>query len=109
MQKIFMLLLCSTLAGCSYYQAFQEKMNTDTLVYQCENNDQPLVVKRNNQTQQVHLTYQDTPLILAEGLSAMGQRYSDGVYVLWMKDKQDSVLYRKDNIVLNHCQLTVKH
>jgi len=109
MRKIFMLLLCSTLAGCSYYQAFQEKMHTDTLVYQCETNEQPLLVKRNNQTHQVQLSYQDTPLVLTEGLSAIGQRYSDGVYVLWMKDGGETVLYRKDNIVLNHCQLTTKH
>ena len=57
------------LAGCSYYNQFVERMQTDTLEYQCD--QKPLTVHRNNARQQV--SYDNQQLNLSEGLSASGR------------------------------------
>lgn len=102
MKKLLVATLPMLLAGCSYYNAFLEKMHTDTLVYQCD--EKPLTVKLNNDKQQVSFVYDNQLLTLTQGLSASGARYTDGVYVFWSKG-EGATVYRKDNIVLNNCQL----
>ncbi|MCS5780893.1 C-type lysozyme inhibitor [Klebsiella pneumoniae subsp. pneumoniae] len=90
------------LAGCSYYNQFVERMQTDTLEYQCD--QKPLTVHRNNARQQVSFIYDNQQLNLSEGLSASGARYTDGVYVFWSKGDTATV-YKRDRIVLDNCQL----
>ncbi|NIF47680.1 C-type lysozyme inhibitor [Enterobacter sp. Ap-1006] len=102
MKKLLVATVPMLLAGCSYYNAFLEKMHTDTLVYQCD--EKPLTVKLNNDKQQVSFVYDNQMLNLTQGLSASGARYTDGVYVFWSKGDSATV-YRKDTIVLNNCQL----
>ncbi len=102
MKKALLLALPVFLTGCSYYNAFLERMNTDTLQYQCE--EKPLTVKLNNQRQQVSFVYDNQLLTLKQGLSASGARYSDGIYVFWSKGDSATV-YHRDSIVLNNCQL----
>lgn len=41
------------LTGCSVYQQFVERMQTDTLEYQCD--EKPLTVKVNNPREEVSL------------------------------------------------------
>jgi membrane-bound inhibitor of C-type lysozyme len=38
MKKILIAVVPFMLAGCSYYNQFVERMNTDTLEYQCDQN-----------------------------------------------------------------------
>ena len=102
MKKLLIATIPFMLAGCSYYNTFVERMQTDTLQYQCD--EKPLTVKQNNQKSMVNFVYDNEYLSLTQGLSASGARYTDGVYVFWSKGDTATV-YRKDQIVLNNCQL----
>lgn len=101
MKKILIAVVPFMLAGCSYYNQFVERMQTDTLEYQCD--QKPLTVHRNNSRQQVSFIYDNQQLNLSEGLSASGARYTDGVYVFWSKGDTATV-YKRDRIVLDNCQ-----
>ncbi|HFZ8996722.1 TPA: C-type lysozyme inhibitor [Citrobacter freundii] len=98
------LLLCLPLllSGCSVYNQFVERMQTDTLQYQCD--EKPLTVQMNNTRQQVSFVYDSKLLTLKQGISASGARYTDGIYVFWSKG-DDATVYKRDTIVLNNCQL----
>ena len=84
MKKILLIAAPLLLSGCSVYNQFLERMQTDTLEYRCD--EKPLTVKLNNPRQ------------------ASGARYSDGIYVFWSKGDSATV-YKRDRIVLNNCQL----
>lgn len=96
------LLLPLMLSGCSYYNQFVERMNTDTLEYKCD--EKPLTVHLNNTRQQVSFIYDNQQQTLTQGISASGTRYTDGIYVFWSKGDSATV-YKRDSIVLNNCQL----
>lgn len=106
MKKLLVLTLPALLAGCSYYNSFysamMDKVNTDTLQYQCD--EKPLTVTLNNTRQEVSFIYDNSELHLKQGISASGARYSDGIYVFWSKGDSATV-YRRDSIVLSNCQL----
>lgn len=106
MKKFGILLLPVLLAGCStwqlYYQNFINRMHTDNFTYQCD--EQPLAVALNNQKQQMTFSWQGKPLMLQQGLSASGTRYSDGIYAFWLQGDK-ATLYRHDTIVLHNCKL----
>lgn len=102
MKKVFIACLPLLLAGCGYYQQFVERMQTDTLEYQCD--EKPLTVKMNNPRQQVSFIWDNKQLNLQQGISASGARYTDGIYVFWSKGDSATV-YKRDQIVLNNCQL----
>ncbi|WP_435926615.1 C-type lysozyme inhibitor [Dryocola sp. BD613] len=102
MKKLLVAAIPMLLAGCSYYHSFVERMQTDTLQYQCD--EKPLTVQLNNKKQMVNFVYDNRYLSLTQGLSASGARYTDGVYVFWSKGDSATV-YRKDSVVLNNCQL----
>lgn len=102
MRKLLVVLIPALLAGCSSYNQFVERMNTDKLEFQCD--EKPLTVNLNNPRQEVSFIYDDKPLTLKQGLSASGTRYTDGIYVFWSKGDSATV-YNKDRIVLNNCQL----
>lgn len=65
MKKILIAVVPFMLAGCSYYNQFVERMQTDTLEYQCD--QKPLTVHRNNARQQVSFIYDNQQLNLSEG------------------------------------------
>ncbi|WP_426444951.1 C-type lysozyme inhibitor [Siccibacter colletis] len=102
MKKLLVLLLPALLAGCSYYNTLVERMNTDTLEYQCD--EKPLTVKLNTPRQEASVILDNEPRVLKQGLSASGARYTDGVYVFWSKGDSATV-YKRDRIILNNCQL----
>ncbi|MFK3709553.1 MULTISPECIES: C-type lysozyme inhibitor [Leclercia] len=102
MKKLLLALSPFLLASCSVYNQFVERMQTDTLAYQCE--EKPLTVKLNNPRQEVSFVYDNKLLTLKQGMSASGTRYSDGVYVFWSKGDSATV-YKRDRIVLNNCQI----
>lgn len=102
MKKLLIATIPFMLAGCSYYNTFVERMQTDTLQYQCD--EKTLTIKQNSQKNMVNFVYDNEYLSLTQGLSASGARYTDGVYVFWSKGDTATV-YRKDQIVLNNCQL----
>lgn len=56
------------LTGCSVYQQFVERMQTDTLEYQCD--EKPLTVKVNNPREEVSFVYDNKLLTLKQGISA---------------------------------------
>ncbi len=53
------------LAGCSYYNQFVERMQTDTTEYQCD--QKPLTVHINNTRQIASFIYDNQQLNLAQG------------------------------------------
>lgn len=102
MKKLLIAVIPLMLAGCSTYNQFMERMQTDTLEYQCD--EKPLTVNLNNPRQEVSFVYDNKQLHLPQGLSASGARYTDGIYVFWSKGNEATV-YKRDRIVLNNCQL----
>ncbi|WP_256743762.1 MliC family protein, partial [Cronobacter sakazakii] len=78
MKKLLVVLLPTLLAGCSYYDAMVERMNTDTLEYRCD--EKPLTVSLNKQREQVSFVLDDKMLHLNQGRAASGTRYTDGIY-----------------------------
>ncbi|WP_434640755.1 C-type lysozyme inhibitor [Klebsiella sp. I138] len=102
MKKILIAVVPFMLAGCSYYNQFAERMQTDTLEYQCD--QKPLTVHINNVRQVASFIYDNQQLSLPQGLSASGARYTDGVYVFWSKGDSATV-YKRDHVVLENCQL----
>ena len=102
MKKLLIAVIPLMLAGCSTYNQFMERMQTDTLEYQCD--EKPLTVQLNNPRQQVSFVYDNQQLNLPQGISASGARYTDGIYVFWSKGNEATV-YKRDRIVLNNCQL----
>ncbi|WJD48364.1 MULTISPECIES: C-type lysozyme inhibitor [unclassified Enterobacter] len=102
MKKLLIACVPVLLAGCSTYNQFVDRMNTDTLEYQCE--EKPLTVKLNHPRQEVSFVLDNKPLILTQGLSASGARYTDGIYVFWSKGDSATV-YHRDRVVLENCQL----
>lgn len=102
MKKLLIAVIPLMLTGCSTYNQFMERMQTDTLEYQCD--EKPLTVKLNNPRQEVSFVYDNQQLYLPQGLSASGARYTDGIYVFWSKGN-DATVYKRDRIVLNNCQL----
>lgn len=102
MKKLLIAVLPLMLAGCSTYNQFMERMQTDTLEYQCD--EKPLTVQLNNPRQQVSFVYDNQQLNLPQGISASGARYTDGIYVFWSKGGEATV-YKRDHIVLNNCKL----
>ena len=102
MKKLLIAVIPLMLAGCSTYNQFMERMQTDTLEYQCD--EKPLTVQLNNPRQQVSFVYDNQQLNLPQGISASGARYTDGIYVFWSKGDEATV-YKRDHIVLNNCEL----
>lgn len=102
MKKLLIACVPVLLAGCSTYNQYVDRMNTDTLEYQCE--EKPLTVKLNHPRQEVSFVLDNKPLILTQGLSASGARYTDGIYVFWSKGDSATV-YHRDRVVLENCQL----
>ncbi|EKY2024998.1 MliC family protein [Cronobacter sakazakii] len=89
MKKLLVVLLPTLLAGCSYYDAMVERMNTDTLEYRCD--EKPLTVSLNKQREQVSFVLDDKMLHLNQGRAASGTRYTDGIYAFWSKGDEATV------------------
>ena len=102
MKKLLIVCLPVLLSGCSVYNQLLERMQTDTLEYQCD--EKPLTVKMTNTRQEVNFVYDNKLLNLKQGMSASGARYTDGIYVFWSKG-DGATVYKRDRIVLNNCQL----
>ncbi|EET9565654.1 C-type lysozyme inhibitor [Escherichia coli] len=102
MKKLLLICLPVLLTDCSAFNQLFERMQTDTLEYQCD--EKPLTVKLNNPRQEVSFVYDNQLLHLKQGISASGARYTDGIYVFWSKGEEATV-YKRDRIVLNNCQL----
>ncbi|MDA8480061.1 C-type lysozyme inhibitor [Citrobacter sp. Awk 4] len=102
MKKLLLVCLPMLLTGCSAYNQFVERMQTDTLEYQCD--EKPLTVKLNKTRQEVRFIYDNQQQTLTQGVSASGARYTDGIYVFWSKG-DSATIYKRDRIVLNNCQL----
>lgn len=102
MKKRFVLLVPTLLAGCSYYHNFLEHMDTDTMNYQCD--EKPLTVKINAQQHEASMVLDNQPRILTRGISASGERYTDGIYVFWAQE-DSAMVYKRDTAILNNCRL----
>ena len=55
MKKLLIIILPVLLSGCSAFNQLVERMQTDTLEYQCD--EKPLTVKLNNPRQEVSFVY----------------------------------------------------
>ena len=102
MKKLLLTFVPLLLTGCSYYNQFVERMQTDALEYRCD--EKPLTVKLNNPRQEASFVYDNKLITLQQGISASGTRYTDGIYVFWSKGDSATV-YKRDSVVLNNCEL----
>ncbi|WP_234262455.1 MliC family protein [Klebsiella aerogenes] len=100
MKRLSISLLSLLLSGCSYYIHLKDEIQTDKIEYLCD--EGPLMVEHNSARKEVYLTLDNTPLILSQGLSAAGERFTDGVYVYWSKDNQVTI-YRHDWVIRHNC------
>lgn len=75
MKKLLLICLPVLLTGCSAFNQLVERMQTDTLEYQCD--EKPLTVKLNNPRQEVSFVYDNQLLHLKQGISASGARYTE--------------------------------
>ena len=62
MKKLLIIILPVLLSGCSAFNQLVERMQTDTLEYQCD--EKPLTVKLNNPRQEVSFVYDNQLLHL---------------------------------------------
>ena len=62
MKKLLLICLPVLLTGCSAFNQLVERMQTDTLEYQCD--EKPLTVKLNNPRQEVSFVYDNQLLHL---------------------------------------------
>ncbi|VFS43714.1 Membrane-bound lysozyme inhibitor of c-type lysozyme [Enterobacter cancerogenus] len=69
MKKLLLITLPFFLAGCSAYNQFVERMQTDTLEYRCD--EKPLTVKLNNPRQEASFIYDNKLLTLKQGMSGL--------------------------------------
>ena len=67
MKKLLLICLPVLLTGCSAFNQLVERMQTDTLEYQCD--EKPLTVKLNNPRQEVSFVYDNQLLHLKQGIS----------------------------------------
>lgn len=67
MKKLLLICLPVLLTGCSSFNQLVERMQTDTLEYQCD--EKPLTVKLNNPRQEVSFVYDNQLLHLKQGIS----------------------------------------
>ncbi len=65
MKKLLLICLPVLLTGCSAFNQLVERMQTDTLEYQCD--EKPLTVKLNNPRQEVSFVYDNQLLHLKQG------------------------------------------
>ena len=63
MKKLLLICLPVLLTGCSSFNQLVERMQTDTLEYQCD--EKPLTVKLNNPRQEVSFVYDNQLLHLS--------------------------------------------
>lgn len=70
MKKLLLICLPVLLTGCSAFNQLAERLQTDTLEYQCD--EKPLTVKLNNPRQEVSFVYDNQLLHLKQGISASG-------------------------------------
>ncbi len=102
MKKLLLICLPVLLTGCSSFNQMVERMQTDTLEYQCD--EKPLTVKLNTPRQEVSFVYDNQLLHLKQGISASGARYTDGIYVFCSKCYEET-FYKRDRFVLYNFQL----
>jgi|AEWW01.1.fsa_nt_gi Predicted periplasmic protein len=102
MLKTHLLLLSILLTGCSYIYQADEQPQTINLEYQCD--ESALTVQKDPLREQATLILDGQPRLLHEGLSARGERFTDGVYVYWSEGPQ-ATFYKRDRIILHNCTL----
>ncbi len=103
MKKLLIIILPVLLSGCSAFNQLVERMQTDTLEYQCD--EKPLTVKLNNPRQEVSFVYDNQLLHLKQGISASGARYTDGIYVFWSKGDEATVGNDSNLLIVFYVQI----
>ena len=78
MKKLLLICLPVLLTGCSAFNQLVERMQTDTLEYQCD--EKPLTVKLNNPRQEVSFVYDNQLLHLKQGISASGVTPTESMF-----------------------------
>lgn len=87
-------------AGCSNYEQPVQHPQINVLIYQCD--EGPLVVQEDITNKQASFLMGDEFLVLNQGLSCSGKRFTDGVYAYWTQ-KDSAIVYKHDWTVLHHC------
>ena len=100
MKNTFLFILCSLLSGCANF-AFLDQQETPVTRYHCD--EGYLEVQRDDVSKTVSFSVDGKALTLSQGLSATGQRYSDGVYVFWSDGNNVATIYNHDWIIRHNC------
>lgn len=100
MKNTILFILCTLLSGCTNV-AFFDQRETPVTRYHCD--EGYVEVQRDDVSKTVSFSVDGEMLILTQGLSAVGQRYSDGVYSFWSDDNNIATIYNHDWIIRHNC------
>ncbi len=98
-------ILATILSGCSYYQTALETWHTETRAYICT--ESTLRITKNALQQKISFTLNNKDILLKKSISATGERYTNGIYVLWEHGNSTDIYYH-DNIILHSCHINEK-
>lgn len=101
MRKFLIFSAVILLSGCGFFNQSSPHSKVETLAYQCD--EGPLVVQEDTTYHQVSFLLGDEFLVLTQGLSGTGKRFTDGVYVYWVQ-KDTATVYRHDWVELHNCK-----
>lgn len=100
MKDTLLFILCVLLSGCANV-AFFNQQETPVIRYRCD--ESYLEVQRDDVRKTVSFSVDGHALNLSQGLSAVGQRYSDGVHVFWSDDNNVATVYHHDWVIRHNC------
>lgn len=100
MKNPILFILCTLLSGCTNVVFFNQE-ETPTIRYHCD--ESYLEVQRDDVSKTVSFSLDGKEVNLSQGLSAAGQRYSDGVYVFWSDGNNVATIYNHDRVIRHNC------
>jgi membrane-bound inhibitor of C-type lysozyme len=100
MKKSVLFALCTLLSGCGNYASLNQQ-SIQSIQYRCD--EGPLQVQRDDVNKKISLSVDGKKLILSQGISAVGQRYSDGVYAFWSGSDNVATIYNHDWVIGHNC------
>lgn len=100
MRNTILFILCTLLSGCAHI-AFFDQQDNPVIRYHCD--EGYLEVQRDDESKTISFSVDGQLLTLSQGLSSVGQRYSDGVYAFWSDGNNVTTIYQHDWIIRHNC------
>lgn len=105
MKKSILFVFCTLLSGCGNYGLLKQQV-TQSIQYHCD--EGLLEVQRDDANKKISFSVEDKQVTLSQGMSAVGQRYSDGVFAFWSDNDNVATIYNHDWVVRHNCVVEPK-